>query len=290
MDVGSYETLRENGLNFAKLLSDPEESKDPTNSEVAASTKHLRQNSESSLNSATESIFEYPMPVVEIQQTGSLELSLYKKYFAAGGGPFLLTFFVVSCVFAQVLASTGDSFLSYWVNTEAPAESLSEDAIDTEESIMSSILNIFRDAGDPNKDNIDIYIFTGITILTIAVTLSRSFLLFNVAMRSSTNLHNSMFKGISHASMHFFNTNPTGRILNRFSKDMGQVDELLPTVMVSVITTFLSMFGILAVVGMVNPLFLVPTVFLSVIFYFLRGFYLKTSMDLKRIEGISNIF
>lgn len=208
------------------------------------------------------------MQVLEVQQTGSVGLSLYKKYFSAGGGPFILSLFVVLCLLTHTLASGGDYFLSYWVSNETPAESTK---INTEES----------------RDNTDIYIFTGITILTVAVTLSRSFLIFILAMKSSTSLHNSMFKGIAHASMHFFSTNPTGRILNRFSKDMGQVDEHLPTVMISVISTFLSMFGILALVATVNPIFLIPTAVLAVIFYFLRIFYLKTSVDLKRIEGIS---
>lgn len=37
-----------------------------------------------------------------------------------------------------------------------------------------------------------------------------------------------MFSKIVYASMYFFNTNPSGRILNRFSKDTGAVDEILP--------------------------------------------------------------
>lgn len=32
--------------------------------------------------------------------------------------------------------------------------------------------------------------------------------------------------------MSFFHANPSGRILNRFSKDMGAVDELLPQAMI----------------------------------------------------------
>lgn len=31
--------------------------------------------------------------------------------------------------------------------------------------------------------------------------------------------------------MSFFHSNPSGRVLNRFSKDMGSVDELLPQAM-----------------------------------------------------------
>lgn len=37
-----------------------------------------------------------------------------------------------------------------------------------------------------------------------------------------------MYKCITHATMKFFNENTSGRILNRFSKDLGCVDELLP--------------------------------------------------------------
>lgn len=47
-------------------------------------------------------------------------------------------------------------------------------------------------------------------------------------MRSSINLHNQIFGNILSATMRFFDTNPSGRILNRFSKDMGIVDEILP--------------------------------------------------------------
>lgn len=138
-----------------------------------------------------------------------------------------------------------------------------------------------------DAERLDTYIFTLIIIATITVTLARSFLFFNLAMKASTKLHNLMFRGITRAAMYFFNTNPSGRILNRFSKDMGQVDEILPAVMMDVIQIFLALGGIVIVIAIVNPLFLIPTVVLGIIFYQLRTFYLKTSRNIKRLEAIS---
>jgi ATP-binding cassette subfamily C (CFTR/MRP) protein 4 len=41
-------------------------------------------------------------------------------------------------------------------------------------------------------------------------------------------MHDNMFTKVIRSQMIFFDTNPVGRVLNRFSKDMGLVDELLP--------------------------------------------------------------
>ena len=38
------------------------------------------------------------------------------------------------------------------------------------------------------------------------------------------NLHDSMFKNILRSKMRIFHINPVGRVLNRFSQDMGTVD------------------------------------------------------------------
>lgn len=76
-----------------------------------------------------------------------------------------------------------------------------------------------------------IYIYSGIILLSIIVLVTRSIYYFKVAMTSSKNLHNRMFSSLLQAPMRFFNINPTGRILNRFSRDMGMIDEILPRFM-----------------------------------------------------------
>lgn len=95
-----------------------------------------------------------------------------------------------------------------------------------------------------------------------------------------------MFKGIVTTTMRFFDTNPSGRILNRFSKDMGAADEFLPKAFLDATQVILNMGGAIIVTTIVNPLFLIPFLVMGIIFIFIRKVYLKTSKNIKRLEGI----
>lgn len=132
-----------------------------------------------------------------------------------------------------------------------------------------------------------IYIYSGLTVLTIGVTLIRSWAFFWTCMQASMRLHDRMFRSISRATMRFFNTNTSGRVLNRFSKDMGSVDEMLPTALIDCLQIGLSLLGIIVVVAIANVWLLIPTVIVGIVFYYLRRFYLATSRSVKRLEGIS---
>lgn len=93
------------------------------------------------------------------------------------------------------------------------------------ETMGNSLLSYFDEilTGD-----ICIYIYTVLIILIVTLTFTRSmsFLLF--CLKAATRLHNNMFAKIAKAPMRFYNTNPSGRILNRFAKDIGSIDEELP--------------------------------------------------------------
>ncbi|XP_017022525.1 probable multidrug resistance-associated protein lethal(2)03659 [Drosophila kikkawai] len=301
--VGTYESLRESGLDFASMLADPErdeQSEEKSRSRSGSYTHShghgdQRRNSEQSLLSIADSCLEDAeaeagqMINQERQEAGRIGLGLYSKYFKAGGGFFAFFVMMGFCVLSQAMASLGDYFLSYWVTKKGNVAAQAENNNTLSSKALESQLSLWmRDLGwSVDAEMLDTYIFTLITVLTIVVTVARSFLFFNLAMKASIRLHNSMFRGITRAAMYFFNTNPSGRILNRFSKDMGQVDEILPAVMMDVIQIFLSLAGIVIVIALVNPLFLIPTVVLGIIFYQLRTFYLKTSRDVKRLEAIT---
>lgn len=132
-----------------------------------------------------------------------------------------------------------------------------------------------------------IYIYTIFIVLTILLTTFRSIFFFKVCMNASKNLHNSMFSNVIQATMRFFDTNASGRILNRFSKDIGAVDELLPSSMLDALQIFMLMLGILCMVFIVTPWMVGPAVILSALYILIRNVYLATAQDVKRLEGIS---
>lgn len=108
-------------------------------------------------------------------------------------------------------------------------------------------------------------------------------------MRASKVLHDKMFGSLLFTPMRFFDTNPSGRILNRFSKDMGAIDEIMPRIMLDAVQIILVMCGILIVVLIVNPPMIVALLICVILFAAIVKLYMRPSQDLKRLEGISKL-
>lgn len=96
-----------------------------------------------------------------------------------------------------------------------------------------------------------------------------------------------MFKGIISTSLRFFDTNPSGRILNLFSRDLGTLDEYLPKSLLDATQSILVMTGSVLLTVAVKPYFVIPIFFIGIVFVYVRKVYLNSSKDVKRMEGIS---
>ena len=95
-----------------------------------------------------------------------------------------------------------------------------------------------------------------------------------------------MVVAVLQAPVLFFDSNPVGRIMNRFSRDIGCLDELLPKTFLLSIQYALMVSTAILVPAATNPwvlLVFVPATFLAV---YITSYYLKTSRELKRLESI----
>ncbi|XP_052747524.1 probable multidrug resistance-associated protein lethal(2)03659 [Bicyclus anynana] len=210
----------------------------------------------------------------ETQMVGRVKGSVYKEYFLADSACIFV--FLVFCMFvlAQFFASASDYWISRWSDAEDHL---------TGDTTMDNLL--WSQYGLRRRDFA--LIFGVLTIATVAVALIRAFLFFSLCMKSSIKLHDNMFERISLSPMSFFHTNPSGRILNRFSKDMGSVDELLPQAMLDCFQIMLNLAGVLIVILMSEMALLIPIAAALIIFYIFRLIYVRTTGAIKRLEGIT---
>jgi ATP-binding cassette subfamily C (CFTR/MRP) protein 4 len=98
---------------------------------------------------------------------------------------------------------------------------------------------LIEDTTKVDKEN-SLIVYGCLVFGCMFITLLRSIMFVKTCMRASIRLHNAMFSSILRGAMRFFDTNPSGRILNRFSKDIESIDELLPRFMLESIQVSLS--------------------------------------------------
>lgn len=121
----------------------------------------------------------------------------------------------------------------------------------------------------------------------VVLSLFRNLFWFASALAASTNLNRDMLRSVLHARLSFFHTTPTGRILNCFSKDQGSVDEQLPQVTFDALQTLSVTFGAMILIAIANPFVLLVFLPLGYVFVRIRGYYLVTSREVKRIEAVT---
>ena len=87
--------------------------------------------------------------------------------------------------------------------------------------------------------------------------------------------------------MRFFEVNPLGRILNRFTTDMRVVDTLIPRTLVGLNLTVFDFIGSVFVCMIVNYYLIIPTVLLGLLCLPIREYYVRTGRDLHRLDSIA---
>lgn len=64
----------------------------------------------------------------------------------------------------------------------------------------------------------------------------RTFEFFALCLSASIALHDQLFASIMRAKISFFDSNPSGRIVNRFSKDLINIDSQLGQALIEFLT------------------------------------------------------
>ncbi len=149
-------------------------------------------------------------------------------------------------------------------------------------------LKIWASSSNQDKGG-DYYprVYAIIMCVCVVLGLLRAHLFFRFALRASSHLHDKALEAVLAAPLTFFHSNPRGRILNKFSKDLDAADDLLPYAMFD----FLQSAGLClaaVVVGCIAvPWLLLIVAPLLVFFRTYRREFVASAREVKRLDGIS---
>ncbi|PRW61038.1 multidrug resistance-associated 1 isoform X8 [Chlorella sorokiniana] len=203
---------------------------------------------------------------VEQRSEGQVSRRVYLSYFKSWSPYFLLPTAVLALAMVERgLQAAANYSLSSWTDDTESAES---------------------SGGDPR---VSFY-------MTLYGTLAATSLVFQVAkavtlvvgaVRAACLLQERLLACVVRLPMSFFDSQPTGRLLNRFTKDVESVDTTLLASVLSFLSCMSSVLWSLVVVVVVSPVMLAMLVPLSVCYYYLQTRYVRSSREIKRLDSLA---
>ncbi|XP_053511818.1 ATP-binding cassette sub-family C member 3 isoform X2 [Artibeus jamaicensis] len=194
-------------------------------------------------------------------EVGKVKLNVFWDYAKAVG----LSITLVICLLyvGQSAATIGASiWLSAWTN---------EAMVDGRQNNTSHRLGVYAALG----------ILQGILVVSSSIVMAVG------CTRASRLLHQVLLHNKMRSPQSFFDTTPSGRILNLFSKDIHVIDGVLGPTILMLLSSFSTCVSTLVIIVISTPLFTVVILPLAAFYIFVQRFYVATSRQLKRLDSVS---
>uniref|UniRef100_A0A8C6Z130 ATP-binding cassette sub-family C member 5 n=1 Tax=Nothoprocta perdicaria TaxID=30464 RepID=A0A8C6Z130_NOTPE len=195
------------------------------------------------------------------KREGLVTWKTYYAYIKASGG-FTLSSFIVFLFMLMIGSSTFSNWwLSFWVEQNA--------------EVCAQVMHFYR-------------LIYGISmVIMIILSIIKGFVFTKTTLKASSTLHDSLFYKILQSPMSFFDTTPTGRLMNLFSNNMDELDVSLPFHAENFLQQFFMVFFILVIIALVFPFLLIAITIIAIIFVLLFKIFQRTIQELKRMENTS---
>ncbi|XP_021076051.1 multidrug resistance-associated protein 9 isoform X1 [Mus pahari] len=221
---------------------------------------------------------EHQLIQMESPQEGIVTWKTYHMYFKASGG--YLASFLVLCLFFLMMGSSAFStwWLGVWLDRGSQvlcASQSNKTACNVDQTLQDTKHHMYQ----------LVYIASMVSVLIFGII--KGFTFTNITLMASSSLHNRVFNKIVRSPMSFFDTTPTGRLMNRFSKDMDELDVRLPFHAENFLQQCFMVVFILVIMAAVFPVVLVVLAGLAVIFLILLRIFHRGVQELKQVENIS---
>uniref|UniRef100_A0ABI7W7Q2 ATP binding cassette subfamily C member 12 n=1 Tax=Felis catus TaxID=9685 RepID=A0ABI7W7Q2_FELCA len=214
----------------------------------------------------------------ESPQEGTVTWKTYHTYIKASGG-YLLSLFVVSLFLLMIGSSV---FSNWWLGLWLDKGSQMTCGPQGNKSACE-IGAVLADTGQ----HVYQWVYAGGMVSVLMFSIIKGFTFTKTTLMASCSLHDRVFDKILKSPMSFFDTTPTGRLMNRFSKDMDELDVRLPFHAENFLQQFFMVLFILVILAAVFPAVLLVLAGLAVGFFILLCIFHGGAQELKKLENIS---
>ena len=222
----------------------------------------------------------------ESRMQGSVALRVYWVYSqAAGGIAFVLLLFVTFCS-AQILIIGNDFWIKIWTDAYARLKETASPIMGL--WLLTETYDFLAFSPTATK-SIDLFFYIGIYGLfglsSIIVLLFKILVVANASLRASRALHLSLTSKILRAPVRFFEKTPMGRLMNRFSKDIRDIDMDVSRVTSDFLSNVIKVLSLLGVILVFNPYSVIGFIPVSIFYFFVGKRYLESTRELKRLDS-----
>ncbi|XP_020011029.2 ATP-binding cassette sub-family C member 12 [Castor canadensis] len=300
-EKGTHKELMEERGRYAKLIYNLRglQFKDPEHIYNAAMVEALKESSaerdeeavlapgapgvEGKESEAVSELGDMKAPVHQLVQSesprkGIVTWRTYHTYIKASGG-YLLSLFIVS-LFLLMMGSSAFStwWLGLWLDKGSQmicGPQGNKTTCEVGEVLADTVQHMYQ------------WVYAASMASVVVFGTIKGFTFTKTALMASSSLHDKVFDKILKSPMSFFDTTPTGRLMNRFSKDMDELDVRLPFHAENFLQQFFMVVFILVILAAVFPALLLVLAGLAVVFFILLRIFHRGVQELKQVENIS---
>ncbi|QKX61086.1 uncharacterized protein TRUGW13939_08232 [Talaromyces rugulosus] len=198
----------------------------------------------------------------EVSEQGKVRWTVYKEY-AKESNLYAVTFYLLALLASQSAQIAGGFWLKNWAEFNEV------------------------EGGNPQVGKyIGIYFAFGLGSSALVVLQTLILWIF-CSIEASRKFHERMAYAIFRSPMNFFETTPSGRVLNRFSSDIYKVDEVLARTFNMLFVNSARALFTMGVICISTPAFLAVIFPLGFVYISYQKYYLRTSRELKRLDSVS---
>ncbi|KAG9273217.1 cystic fibrosis transmembrane conductance regulator [Astyanax mexicanus] len=208
----------------------------------------------------------------------------YVRYVTSNKSLIYVLIFILAIYAVEVAGSVAGIFLITDEVWKEENQMFALNTTNTEKANISLASSQYAVIVRPTSSYYIIYIYVATSESILALGFFRGLPLVHTMITISKKLHQKMLSSVLRAPMSILNTMKTGSIMNRFTKDMAIIDDMLPLLMFDLVQLTLVVIGCILVVSIMRPYIFLAATPLALIFIVMRKYFLRTGQQLKQME------